>query len=592
MIRRFRIHVFALQMKVPLLLGVALSIISCIYLLPPACKFPVYCDSQLLHHVQMARVFSDSKTFVDYKMRSDANVTLVAFQQLLDQTNNTPTVNDLTKFVDHYFIDHTELQHWTPEDFEEFPNFLETITDDAFRTLAIDIHQLWPTLCKRIKGDVFLSPGQYSIIPVSNGFVVPGGRFRELHYWDSYWIIKGLLISGMQNTARGMIENFIELLRTVGHVPSGSRWYYQERSQPPLLTAMVSLYLQHFTDILFLGEIISALEDELNYWLDTHTASFSKNNKTYTLLRYYAPSAGPRPESYFEDFKNAFTLATTEGRDNFFTALNSATESGWEFSSRWFINSTGGNSGPLLNTKIDTIIPVDLNAIFANALQNVSNYQRLLLNRSGAEHWETLANKWKSNIEEVFWNDEEGIWFDYDVSHQKHRNYFYPSNLAPLWMGVVKKEVITNRAPRIIRYLNSTGVLNYTGGVPTSLFSTGEHWDLPNAWPPLVSLFVNSMEALGTEESKNISLKIAQDWLRMSLTSYLAKDQKFFDRYNAKDPEQIGVSREYAVQEGYGWSIGVLLELLAKYGKNIRSTDVLMFSELPEFDVSLSVLVV
>lgn len=559
-------------MKLLLLVSITLSIIACVELLPPSCKYPVYCNSQLLHDVQMARIFPDSKTFIDYQMRNDANVTLAAFQQLLDQTNNSLTKNDLTEFVHLHFTDESGLENWMPSDFEQYPAFVKNIKDDAFRTLADYVHRTWPLLAKKVKSDVFENPERYSIIPVPNGFIVPGGRFRELHYYDTYWIIKGLLISGMLSTAEGIIENFIELQRTVGHVPSGGRWYYQERSQPPLLIAMVSLYLQYFTDIQFLGKIINALEKELNYWLETQTASFTKNNKIYTLLRYYAPSTGPRPESYYDDYKNALHFSTTEKRQNFFTELKSASESGWDFSSRWFIDSNGNNTGSLLNTKIDTIIPVDLNAIFANALQIVSTYQKLLLNPVSAKHWESLANQWRSNIEEVFWNEDVGVWLDYDVSNQKHRNYFYPSNLAPLWMNVVNREDIEKRAPRVIQYLDNTGVLNYRGGVPASLLSTGEQWDLPNAWPPLVSLFVNSVDALGTEESKNISLTIAQDWLRASLRAYLSHDQKFFDRYNAKNPEKVGIGKEYEPQEGFGWTIGVILELLTKYS-NITSTD-------------------
>lgn len=237
----------------------------------------------------------------------------------------------------------------------------------------------------KIKSDVFHNPERYSIIPVSNGFIVPGGRFRELHYWNTYWIIKGLLISGILNTAQGIIENLIELQKTVGHI---SR-YHQERSQPPLLTAMMSLYFQYFADILFLKKTIGALEQKLNYWLNTQTASFSKNNKSYIFLRYYAPS--PRPESYFEDYKNSRNFNTTESRQFFYTELKSAAESGWDFSSRWFIDSSGDNIGSLLNTNIHNIIPVDLNAIFANALQNISMFHRLLLNRIGAEHWESHA---------------------------------------------------------------------------------------------------------------------------------------------------------------------------------------------------------
>lgn len=263
-------------------------------------------------------------------------------------------------------------------------------------------------------------------------------------------------------------------------------------------------------------KIIDALEDELNYWLKTQIASFSKNDKIYTLLRYYAPSAGPRPESYLEDYRNSFNLSTAERRQNFFTELKSAAESGWEFSSRWFVDSNGEDTGPLVNTKIDPFIPVDLNAIFANALQSVSYYHRLLFNPTSVGHWGSLAKQWRSNIEEVFWNEDVGVWLDYDVYYQKHRNYFYSCNLAPLWMSVVKQEDIAKRAPSVIRvYIKLVYWITMVVSRAhcSARVSSGTY---PTPWPPLVSIFVNSVEAWGTEESKKISFMVAQDWVRAS----------------------------------------------------------------------------
>lgn len=56
-----------------------------------------------------------------------------------------------------------------------------------------------------MKEDVKLNPQQYSIIHVPNPVIVPGGRFREFYYWDSYWIVKGLLLSEMYGTVKGKL---------------------------------------------------------------------------------------------------------------------------------------------------------------------------------------------------------------------------------------------------------------------------------------------------------------------------------------------------------------------------------------------------
>merc|ERR1719199_334120 len=83
-------------------------------------------------------------------------------------------------------------------------------------------------------------PAQFtSRIAVPNPVVVPGGRFNESYYWDTYWIIEGLVRSGRSSLARGMVENFATLIRQYGFVPNGTRIYYLTRSQPPMLTEMI-----------------------------------------------------------------------------------------------------------------------------------------------------------------------------------------------------------------------------------------------------------------------------------------------------------------------------------------------------------------
>lgn len=66
-----------------------------------------------------------------------------------------------------------------------------------------------------------------------------------MYYWDSFWITKGLLLSDMHDTARGIIENIISLVNKYEHMPNGNRIYYIKRSQPPMLIHMADQYYQH-----------------------------------------------------------------------------------------------------------------------------------------------------------------------------------------------------------------------------------------------------------------------------------------------------------------------------------------------------------
>jgi alpha,alpha-trehalase len=125
-----------------------------------------------------------------------------------------------------------------------------------------------------------------------------GGRFREFYYWDTYWIIQGLLLSEMYDTTRGILENILAMVEKYGFVPNGGRVYYVQRSQPPLLIPMVDSYVTQTSNITFLRNNINLLEAEFQFWMTNRTVTVKKNGREYKLARYYAKSQGPRPESY------------------------------------------------------------------------------------------------------------------------------------------------------------------------------------------------------------------------------------------------------------------------------------------------------
>ena len=108
--------------------------------------------------------------------------------------------------------------------------------------MAVYIHNRWKDLGRKVISDVKENPDKYSLIYMKKPFIVPGGRFREVYYWDSYWTILGLLVSGMEETVKGMLENFADLINKYGLIPNGNRVYYTKRSQPPLYIAMVEEY--------------------------------------------------------------------------------------------------------------------------------------------------------------------------------------------------------------------------------------------------------------------------------------------------------------------------------------------------------------
>ena len=132
-----------------------------------------------------------------------------------------------------------DLQHSEPVDFEPNPTFTQKISSPGLREFGYFIHSIWPQLFRRVDPQVREHQQRHSLLALPHPIVVPGGRFRESYYWDSYWIVEGLLVSGLTSSARGVIKNLLSYIESFGFVPNGGRCYYMDRSQPPMLSEMV-----------------------------------------------------------------------------------------------------------------------------------------------------------------------------------------------------------------------------------------------------------------------------------------------------------------------------------------------------------------
>jgi alpha,alpha-trehalase len=181
-------------------------------------------------------------------------------------------------------------------------------------------------------------------------FVAPGGRFRECYYWDSFWIVKGLLQSRMLETAEAVIRSFMLVVQTYGYVPNGMRVYYLGRSQPPLLALMVSelantyrMEFQSLKAIELERDALPVLLKEHQFWMATHSREVVINGKNFTVNFYNANTSTPRPESYKEDYLLTENM-TVQERSRLLKDIASAAESGWDFSTRWFADGKNLNA--------------------------------------------------------------------------------------------------------------------------------------------------------------------------------------------------------------------------------------------------------
>lgn len=577
----------------------------------PICTSPIYCQGILLHKVQSANIFNDSKTFVDMMQINSPNVTLDRFYRLMEKTNDDPSMEELRSFVFNNFEPIGELEVYLLPDYKPEPKLVKEVKNAAVKHFTKSLIAVWPTLGRIVHPDVWAHPDQYSIIPVKRGFIIPGGRFRELYYWDTYWIIKGLLLSDMKETAKGMIENLLSMVERFGFVPNGGRIYYLNRSQPPVLSLIMAEYITNTRDYGFLRSNVGTLESELQFWLEKRTRNIEIDGKNYTLAHFssnntkvdidedpenvykdpnadavskdvsmekkrskvvnrsYGAFGTPRPESYIEDIETCSIYKYHTERAKCYTEIQGGAESGWDFSSRWFFDSKGDPTNQLQTIQSRRVLPVDLNAYLCRAFYELSQFYNTIGDSKKTNYWTEKYQHWMESIDKVLYNEEYGIWFDYDIELQKQRKIFYASNFAPLWTESYDLTKAKEFGKRATIYLKQTGIISYAGGIPASLIKSGEQWDFPNAWPPLQEIVIMGLEKSGDEEAQQVARTFAKRWIESNIKSFI-ENKEMFEKYDSVHPGQYGGGGEYDVQSGFGWTNGAALSLINTFFRDAR----------------------
>ena len=176
---------------------------------------------QLFIDIQMAGLYPDSKTFVDAEPKY-APDSLIAIYESLKQQEGF----DLKQFVETYFT---------------LPASGGASADIKYRKeLKSHLVSHWDYLTREPDSTTAYT----SLIPLQKSYIVPGGRFREIYYWDSFFTIVGLAASDRWDMVGNMTDNFAGLIDEVGFIPNGNRSYYLSRSQPPFFSLMVNLIMR------------------------------------------------------------------------------------------------------------------------------------------------------------------------------------------------------------------------------------------------------------------------------------------------------------------------------------------------------------
>jgi alpha,alpha-trehalase len=173
-------------------------------------------------------------------------------------------------------------------------------------------------------------------------------------------------------------------------------------------------------------------------------------------------------------------------------------------------------------------------------------------------------------VNEVLWDDDAGTWLDYDIINQKRRPYFTPTNLSPLWTNCFDQSRRQHIADKVLQYINKTGIDDYPGGVPNTLYQSGEQWDFPNVWAPMQHILIIGLENLNDARTSEIAHRWAERWVQSNFVTF-TDTGAMYEKYVATEFGASGGGGEYEVQKGFGWSNGAILDLLDRYGSTLKA---------------------
>lgn len=177
-------------------------------------------------------------------------------------------------------------------------------------------------------------------------------------------------------------------------------------------------------------------------------------------------------------------------------------------------------AGSILNTKTRSIVPVDLNSLVYWNAKILSDFYRDINFTIKAEEYENISLQWRDAVTAVLWDEEVGSWLDFDMINNIKRNYFYPTNISPLWTGCYEKNKTDYFVSNVLNYLQKENILKTNGSIPTTMRVSKEQWDYPNAWPPLQYIIVKALENTGYEEAKRLASEIAYKWICTNYVAY------------------------------------------------------------------------
>jgi alpha,alpha-trehalase len=430
--------------------------------------------------------------------------------------------------------------------------------------------------------------GQIQGIP----FVVPGGRFNEMYGWDSYFITLGLLDDGKIELAKSMVDNLVYEITHYGKILNANRTYYLTRSQPPFLTSMIRAVYERLprndpTKNWLKSAISAAIEEYRNVWM-------SKEHLTKTgLSRYFDSGSGQPPEvepghfdPIYREYASRYKMEVKEFEAAYRSGKIKVPELDEYFVHDRAMRESGHDTSYRLIGRCANLTTVDLNSLLYKIEMDIAT---LLENEFGGElslngrqekslEWKRSAQQRKELVNRYCWNEERGMFFDYDIVKGEQTLYESATSFYPMWAGLATEQ----QAKALIKY--ALPKLELSGGVvstteasrgPITADRPQRQWDYPYGWAPHQIIVWQAMRNCNHPE---IARRLICRWL-YTITSNAAN-------YNGTVPEKfnvvtrshqvfaeygnVGTKFAYITREGFGWTNASFQIGLRQLPSNLR----------------------
>lgn len=496
----------------------------------PIAKSPDEALGELFTDVQRQRIYGDGKTFVDLIPRR--RMKQIQQEYLLAKTD---PLFDLRDFVSRHFY--------------EFGAYNHGYVSTPGMPIREHIQELWHFLERKNRRD------RGSLIALPHPYIVPGGRFSEQFYWDSYFIMLGLAADNKWDMIEGMMKNYAYMIRKFGFIPTANRTYFLSRSQPPFFSQMVKLLAKEKGQTRVYSEYLPYMVLEYRFWMKGKSTLKEREHRAFarvvempngTLLnRYYDNKLTPRPESLLEDTTTASGAKDRE-MDRLYLHLRAGAESGWDFSSRWFLDPAD-----IRTIHTADIIPVDLNCLLYHLETTIAMSYHLLHQENLALKFQQAADQRARSIQEYCWDEELGFFTDYNFHNERSMGQATLAGVYPLYMKIATSRQASLTAEKIEKDFLKPG------GLVATLIENGQQWDCPNGWAPLHWIVIEGLRNYGYH---HLADTIRKRWITTNTALY-EKDGKLVEKYDVVDGGRAG-GGEYPLQDGFGWTNGVLAALL------------------------------